>query len=175
MAGSQYEPGGVDHGVDYEAIDTAAAIDACKAALDANANSVGDRVWLGRAYAAAGQYQDAVPLLQVGLDAGNVLAQVTYAHLLLDGKGMDADVPGAVKLYQAAAEQEFPLAQYALGAVYANGIGVTVDLDVARKWYGKALDNGIEEAGTQLAALQPPGNAGALADLSGFGREGPAY
>lgn len=173
VAGSQYEPGGTGHGIDYEAIDPGTAIEACQTALNANPNSVGDKVWLGRAYAAAGQYQDAVPLLRAGLDANNALAQVTYAHLLLDGKGMDADAAGAVELYQAAAEKDFPLAQYALGAIYAGGIGVQADLDAARHWYGKALDNGIEEARTQLAALQT--TAAPPIDLTGFGREGPAY
>lgn len=173
VAGSQYEPGGTGHGVDYEAIDTGPAIEACTTALNANPNSVGDKVWLGRAYAVAGQYKDAVPLLQAGVDAGNALAQVTYAHLLLDGKGMDADQAGAVKLYRAAADKDFPLAQYALGAIYANGIGVEADVDTARQWYGKALDNGIKEARTQLAALQP--STASPIDMTGFGREGPAY
>ena len=49
-AGSQYEPGGVGHGVDFEAIDADAAIAACSAAVEANPESVGDQAWLARAY-----------------------------------------------------------------------------------------------------------------------------
>ena len=40
QAGSQYESGG--HGVDFDAIDAETAIDACNAALEVNATSVGD-------------------------------------------------------------------------------------------------------------------------------------
>ena len=173
-AGSQYEPGGIGHGVDFDAIDAPAAIDACQAALAVNAGSVGDKVWLARAFLKAGQVADAVPLLEEGLGANNVLAQTLYAELLAQGNGVDADQARALALYEAAAGKHYAPAEFALGDIYANGRGVAVDKQVAIGWYRRAMSSGIESADLLLAELEGSGNAAGI-DLTGFGREGPGY
>lgn len=173
-AGSPYEPGGVGHGVEFSALDPDTAIAACQAAIDANPDSVGDRVWLGRAFLKAKRVDDAIPLLKAGADKGNVLAQATYADLLLNGVGIDQDTEAAIRLYQAAAERSYAPAQYALGTVYAEGAGVKADPAEATKWFKLALDGGLEQAREQLAALGQDGNTTTF-DMTGFGREGPAY
>ena len=175
-AGSQYEPGGIGHGLDFSQIDPKPAIAACKAAVEANPGSIGDKVWLGRAYAKAKRFKDALPLLQAGIDAGNVLAQVTYADMLMGGTGVAKDQGAAISLYDAAAVENFALAQYALGIVYASGTGADADPVAARKWFQAALDNGIDSAQQQLDLLDSSGDPQTTAlDLTGFGREGPAY
>ncbi|MEO8757644.1 MAG: SEL1-like repeat protein [Devosia sp.] len=175
-AGSQYEPGGLGHGLDFSAINAKAAIAACKAAVEANPSSIGDKVWLARGYAKAKRFKDALPLLQAGTDVGNVLAQVSYADMLMGGTGVTKDPAGAVALYGLAAGKDFALAQYALGIVYASGTGVEADPLAARKLFQAALDSGIDDAQQQLDLLDSSGDPQTTAvDLTGFGREGPAY
>ena len=174
-AGSQYEPGGVGHGLDFDAIDAETAIAACQAALEVNATSVGDKVWLARAYVKAGQVADAVPLLEEGVGAGNVLAQTLYADLLVAGNGVDADSARALELYQSAADKNFAPAQFTLGDIYAAGSIVPADPKAALEWYRKALDFGIDAAADEIARLEAGPVDSQSIDLSGFGREGPGY
>ena len=174
-AGSPYEPGGVGHGVEFSAIDPDSAASTCQAALDANPESIGDKVWLGRVFLKAKRFGDALPLLKLGADKGNVLAQATYADLLLNGVGVDADPAAAIKLYEVAAEKSYAPAQYALGTVYAEGAGVEADPVQAAVWLKRALNNGLEKAREQLASLEGQDESAVSFDMTGFGREGPAY
>lgn len=174
VAGSPYEPGGVGHGVEFSALDADTAIAACQAAVDANADSIGDKVWLGRALLKAKRLDDAIPLLKAGAGKGNVLAQASYADLLLNGVGVDADTDAAIKLYQAAADRLYAPAQYALGTVYAEGVGVKADPAQAIAWFKRALDGGLEQARDQLTALEGQDEGAVSVDMTGFGREGPA-
>ena len=183
QAGSQYEPGGASHGIEYTAIEPDAAIAACEAALAQNPTSVGDKVWLARAYTAAGRYKDAVPLLKEGVETGNPLAQSTYADLLIrggsgDGSGLAGDSERALQLYRSAAAQDFGPAQLALGDLYMGGDLVTADRSAAIEWFRKASGNGVVDAENRLSELQnsaapPVPPSGDLA--VGFGRAGPAY
>jgi len=176
-------PGGASHGIEYSAIEPDTAIAACDAALAQNPKSVGDKVWLARAYMAAERYRDAVPLLEEGVAAGNPLALSTYADLLIDGatddgSGLVADTARALQLYQSAAAQDFGSAQLALGDLYLEGDLVTADLSAAIGWFRKASGNGVVDAEATLVELQksatPP--APPSGDLAvGFGRAGPAY
>jgi TPR repeat protein len=175
-AGSPYEPGGVGHGLDFDAIDADAAIAACEAALQVNATSVGDSVWLARAYVKAGDFTSALPLLDQGLAAGNVLAQATYADLLLHGDGLTADAPRALELYESASSKGFAPAALTLGKIYAEGDVVPADPQQALGLLQVALDSGVDGAAEEIAKLGTPPNAPNAADLEiGFGQEGPAY
>ena len=154
-AGSQYEPGGVGHGVDFEAIDADAAIVACSAAIQANPESVGDQAWLARAYMKAERYSDAIPLARAGADAHNALAQTLYADLLVLGRGVHRDTKAALELYKTAAE-EFPLAAFTLGRIYQEGEIVAADKDKALEWYRKAYEFGVAGADEKMAELGAP-------------------
>jgi TPR repeat protein len=87
---------------------------------------------------------------------------------------VDADADAAIKLYQAAADRFYAPAQYALGTVYAEGAGVTVDPAQAISWFKRALDGGLEQARDQIAALEGQDQGTVSVDMTGFGREGPA-
>ncbi|MEO6012855.1 MAG: tetratricopeptide repeat protein [Devosia sp.] len=174
VAGSQYEPGNIGHGVEFAAIDPDTAIAACENALQFNPGNVGDGVWLARAYAKAERYADALPLLEAGMAAGNVLANVVYGDLLVGGLGVDVDPARAVELYQAAADKDFGLAQYVLAMAYASGVGVEADPAKALEWFKRALSSGVNDAEQQIALLSSVAVDGDI-DLTGFGREGPGY
>lgn len=171
-AGAPFEPG-VFPGVPLEQIDADNAIPACEnaAAVDP---VIGNRVWLARAYVAASRYDEAVPLLEEGVEAANVLAEVVLGDLLLSGNGIEADPARAVDLYRQAAEGEFALGQYALGLAYAKGTGVGADRTEALKWLRLAEGYGLQDATREIAALQQESSPDVI-DLTGFGREGPGY
>jgi hypothetical protein len=59
-------------------------------------------------------------------------------HLEAGDGGVPADPAEAFRLYQQAAEQEFPPAQLFLGRCYERGIGVNADPHEAIKYYRKA-------------------------------------
>ena len=52
-----------------------------------------------------------------------------------------------------AAELNHPEAQYNLGVMYYEGLGVEVDKAVAKEWFLKALNNGFERANIYLPKL----------------------
>jgi len=170
-AGAPSEPG-VIPGVTFEAIDPAIAIPACEAAVNTNSN-IGNRVWLARAYVKDGDFDQAIPILEEGIAAGNVLAHVVLGDMLLNGMGIDADPARAIELYRAVSS-DFGLAQYALGLAYAYGNGVAEDRAEAIRWLRMAELYGVALATEQIAALQEEADPDAV-DLSGFGREGPGY
>jgi TPR repeat protein len=173
-AASQYEPGVSGSGRDFEAIDADAAIAACAAALEVNPESIGDGVWLARAYARAGRFEAALPLLEQGVADENVLAETVLGDLLMAGDGLAADPARAVSLYRAAAEALFAPADYALGLALAEGRGVDADPEAAERHLRLALGAGIDSAQAALDRLGGPAVVMPV-DLSGFGREGPRY
>ncbi|HZY67916.1 MAG TPA: tetratricopeptide repeat protein [Devosia sp.] len=174
-AGSPHEPGSGGRGLPFEAIIPDDAIPLCENAVAANPQPVGNRVWLGRALARAERFDEAVPLLEEGVVAGNVLAHVVLGDLLMAGAGVDEDPERAIGLYRAVA-QTFGPAQLSLGLAYANGIGVPQDREEALRWLRRADEMGVEEAVPELTALLGEGEGEAdSVDLTGFGRAGPAY
>lgn len=173
-AGSPYEPGNTGYGKSFMDIDPEQAIPACENAVNLNSGPVGNRVWLARAYARAERYQDAVPLLEEGVAAGNVLAHTVLGDMLMAGAGVEQDTARAIGLYEAVAK-DFGLAQFSLGMVYKEGIGVAEDREQALHWLRLAQSYGVVEADPELTALLSENGEAESIDLTGFGREGPAY
>jgi TPR repeat protein len=174
-AGSPYEPSNSGHGRAFLDIVPDEAIPACENAVTLNATPVGNRVWLARAYARAERYEDAVPLLEEGVAANNVLAHTVLGDLLLAGSGIERDPKRAIALYEAVA-RDFGLAQYTLGLLYAEGYEVPQDDQQALHWLRLAESFGVAEATDEITAVLAKGEGGADSiDLTGFGREGPAY
>ncbi len=174
-AGARYEPGAFGRGRAFTDIVPDEAILACENAVSANPVPVGNKVWLARAYVRAGRYDDAVPLLEEGVVGRNVLAHVVLGDLMMSGSGIEPDPARAIELYRAVAN-DFGLAQLALGLAYRDGLGVPQDREQALHWLRLAESAGVEEAVPELTALlaEKDGEATRI-DLSGFGREGPAY
>jgi TPR repeat protein len=69
------------------------------------------------------------------------------------GKGVPQSYSEAWEWYRKAAEQGFPLAQTALGFIYANGRGVTRDGVEAVKWFRKAADQGFAAGQAYLGQM----------------------
>ncbi|MEO7221966.1 MAG: hypothetical protein ABIY37_05785, partial [Devosia sp.] len=174
-AGSPYEPGGIGHGRAFLDIVPDDAIAACENAISINPAPVGNKVWLARAHARAERYQDAVPLLEEGVAAGNVLAHAVLGDMLMAGAGIEENPERAIGLYRAVAD-DFGPAQLSLGLAYAQGIGVPEDREQALHWLRLAESVGVTEAVPEITALLAEGEGEAEPiDLTGFGREGPKY
>ena len=63
-----------------------------------------------------------------------------------NGIGIPQNYSLAAELYQKAAVQGYAGAQYALGAMYANGEGVLKDNVLAYSWANLAVNNGYGDA-----------------------------
>ena len=78
----------------------------------------------------------------------NTLLKNMMLTLLALGIGQAAwadSVPDFKKMLQAA-EQGFAAAQYNLGVMYDNGQGVRQNYKIAKEWFGKACDNGLQQS-----------------------------
>ena len=76
----------------------------------------------------------------------NTVLKKMMVALLAVGIGQAAwadNVPDFKKTLQAA-EQGFAAAQYNLGVMYDNGQGVRQNYKIAKEWFSKACDNGIQ-------------------------------
>ena len=74
--------------------------------------------------------------------------------MLINGKGVDRDVAGAVKWFQKAAELDNDEAQFILAELYADGRGVPRDPGKAMELYRQAAALGHEAAKERLDALR---------------------
>lgn len=172
-AGSPYEPLAGSIGRAFLDIVPDEAIPACENAAAINPGPVGNRVWLARAYARAERYAEAAPLLEEGVAAGNELAHTVLGDMLIAGWGVERNPQRAVELYKAVAD-DFGLAQYTLGLLYAEGYEVPQDTAEALRWLRLADSFGVTEAAPEIEALLAKADTPGV-DLSAFGREGPGY
>ncbi len=69
------------------------------------------------------------------------------------GRGVPQNYALAAAWYRKASEQNLPLAQMNLGAMYLAGRGVPRDEAQATAWFQMAADQGDETAKTKLAML----------------------
>lgn len=60
----------------------------------------------------------------------------------------------AMKAFKQAAHNGYADAMFNIGTAYENGIGVSKDIDSAKKWYGRAQANGDSDAAKKLASLE---------------------
>src|ERR1700704_4741138 len=63
----------------------------------------------------------------------------------------------ALRMFQALADQKIPGGLWAMGAMYAEGKGVTQDYAVAAKWYRLAADRGHPLSQYELGAFYDGG------------------
>ncbi|WP_171161562.1 tetratricopeptide repeat protein [Usitatibacter palustris] len=75
-----------------------------------------------------------VAWLTAKANAGEPWAQAFLGRLHEYGKFMDRNLAVAMNWYRKAAEQDYPLAEGALGHMYAIGSGVPVDRDESLRW-----------------------------------------
>ncbi|MHB1950829.1 MAG: tetratricopeptide repeat protein [Acidiferrobacteraceae bacterium] len=105
----------------------------------------------------AKNFARASQLLSPLADLGNPEAQFRMAIMAQIGLGMVSNCAKAVAWMQAAAEQNFALAQHGLGFMYLQGECTKHDPLEAARWFRLAADQGLEGSRATLAMMYEQG------------------
>ena len=100
-----------------------------------------------------GHFNGVAENLQKLSESGNLKAMLQLAELFDAGRGVGRNPQRAFNLVQQAAKHGHVESQHALGTRYLNGLGVTVDIAAALKWFKAAADHGLPEASMSLGYL----------------------
>jgi hypothetical protein len=115
--------------------------------------------------AAEQEDEEALNNLTAMCNRGNSIAQFNLGLMYEEGKGVLLNDAEAAKWYRKAAEQEYTtalinltamcnrgsaVAQFNMGGMYQDGLGVSQDDAEAAKWYGKAAQQGNKVAQLRL-------------------------
>lgn len=121
----------------------------------ATAGNAYDQLNLGAAYdngiGVARDIDLALHYYQLAAEQGVAEAQFNLAHLLVTE---ELSTVAAAGWMLKAAEQGLLDAQHLMGVIYAEGIGVEVNPQEARRWLQRAAAGGHEEAQRLLKALK---------------------
>lgn len=94
-------------------------------------------------------------------EQGDVRAQlllgVIYSGFSLNGERLPPNYTEAVRWYRAAADEGNAFAQFRLGEMYMNGLGVEYDPALSFHWYYLAAEQGEVRAQAQLGFLYSTG------------------
>jgi TPR repeat protein len=145
------------------AIDFAAAVPACEAAV---AGAPGNPTYvhqLGRAFLAAGNHAAALERFMAAADAGYAAAAVAAGAMLHEGTGVQADIGEAVRLFRLALDAGNPDAALELGFIALHGEAPGMTLEDARDYFRGVF--AVEEAGFDLQIDAIYGLAWALLGL----------
>ena len=137
-------------------IDTQRAIPACERAI-ADHPTPRLQFQLGRAYLAAGRFDDAARVDKLAADRGIMYAQVDLGRLYAEGRGVPQSWTEAARLYKLAADRGFALAQVDLGRLYESGKGVPQSWPEAARLFTLGADRGYPLAQVALARLYESG------------------
>ncbi len=75
----------------------------------------------------------------------------------LPASGVPQDLPEALKLYRAAADQLDPIGLYNLGTMYEHGEGVPASITEAAKWYRSGAEQGDSTAQARIGNMYASG------------------
>lgn len=101
---------------------------------------------LGELYRYNKEYDKALHWYSQAINENPYRAYLGIAAVYIDHQ----NYPKAKEYLLKAAELNHPEAQYNLGVMYYEGLGVEVDKAVAKEWFLKALNNGFERANVYL-------------------------
>lgn len=83
----------------------------------------------------------------------NTFAMLVKANYLTNVRGRGSAPAEAIALYSKAAKLGDSMGYYSLGKVYQKGMGVAVDLNIAKFYYEKAIEMGDEFAMNSLGVM----------------------
>ncbi len=137
--------------------DVATAIKFCKTASNASRRAL---YQLGRAYAANGQFAEALATYRKAADKGSTSAMVELGVHLGTGNGVARDTDAARKLFERAAQAGNPRGVTNLAAI-SGGSGASANPVQARAQLTKAAEANVAEAQFQLGVMLAEGEGGA--------------
>lgn len=124
--------------------DTAAAIDACRVAVEAFPKDAMLLYNLGRAHDAAEHYPAAARFYREAAEGGNTEAMLRLATFFRWGLGVSEDIDQALTWYRRAAEAGSTPAMLDLGSYFQWGKDEPNDIEALR-WYRRAAEAGDED------------------------------
>lgn len=101
----------------------------------------------------SGDYATAMKEFMPMAAGGHHFAQFAVGSMYLEGKGVEKNVPEAVKWLTPAAEAGVAAAQDLLGHLYLMGEGVAQDVAQAAKWLQLAADRGVPSSQSRLSGM----------------------
>lgn len=128
LAGHPWEPrrNGVG-GVEWNEVDAAAAIPACRKALAQQPDAPEIKYRLGRTLMQIGAYDEALPMMLAAAEAGYGPAETAYGTAFMQGQGVRIDYAVALEWLERGAVHRHPIAQHNLSLMLMNGQGTPVD------------------------------------------------
>lgn len=159
-------PSGVA-GINFDKIDSAAAIPACRTALAAFPNSPRLQFEFGQALEADGsKNEEALNYYRKAAGAGYAVGAYNIALMYDNGVGVKKDRSEAAKWYRMAADRGNPAGATNLGWMFETGNGVTKDVGESAKWYRKGADGGDAKGAWNLGLEYEDGRGVPQSDLN---------
>ena len=157
LAADVWDPGRRGGGVSWEALNTQAALEACRQAVDSAPGAPRFLAQLARAMFKNNEDAAAVAMFREAAEAGQPSAMYHLGWAYRDGYGVTADGPAAVSWYRRAAEAGHAYGQYMYGDQFYYGNDVPQDYGQARTWYRRAAEQGHPSAMNDLGFLYHEG------------------
>jgi uncharacterized protein len=151
IAASATDPERVTEGVTIGALDGAAGVKACRAALAKYPNTARFEFQLARSLQKSEDYQEAAELYRKLVEHGYFAALVNYGWLLNNGQGVKQDQLAAVKLYLLAAQQGDLFGMFDVAMAYDSGEGLPSNPAQAAAWIYAALRLGHDYSIKQMS------------------------
>lgn len=92
------------------------------------------------------QFKEILP----AAESGDSFSQLVMGNAYYTGSGIEKNYTKAFFMYEKAAKQNEPAAQYGLALCYENGYGVQKSLAKAFYWFKKSAENGLARSQYKL-------------------------
>jgi len=158
FASHPLDPNKLTEGVDYDWIDAARAVPACRAAVTAFPEELRFRYQLGRALEKKGAASDAIEQVQAAANGGYPAAMVRIGQRFLNGDGLPLDTGKAIDWLTRAADRGSSQAMALLGRIFLEDKEVPKDSDRGAGWLLKGAEKGDVDAMYLLAFLYLEGD-----------------
>ncbi len=155
-------------GIEWKEIDAAAAIRACRRAVQLNSDSPAAQAFLARAYDKADNLTEALAYYRRAAGAQDPMAQTNLALMYRKGQGLTQNDQLAVSLLRRAANQGYPIAETQLGWMYEKGRAVPQDDAQAVSWYRQAANRDHPRAQYNLAWMYENGRGVTQSDARAY-------
>lgn len=159
LASAPWDPDAPDtqRTVAFRDLRAAAAIAACRAAVDQAPHMRRLHFQLGRAFDRQGANQDAFQAYRQASDLGSGAAKVNIGILYQQGRRFEKDEVKARAWFRDAAGSGIPEGMYCYATALDNGVGGPPDARLAKAWYAKAAERGTAKARDALVRLEIDG------------------
>ncbi|STZ08109.1 Beta-lactamase hcpA precursor [Moraxella caprae] len=86
----------------------------------------------------------AIEWYQKAIELNNEKARYNLAIKYFNGEGVEQDYEQAMILYAISATRDYAPAQYNMAVALNTGIGAEQDIPLAKVWFERACENGLE-------------------------------